>query len=99
MADGPVQDDVADEPLEAAGLKALESERKARRTAEKRLEALDGRVQALQIAEVERVAGAAMADPSDLWRADGVELAAMLNDAGDIDQDRVREAVGTVLET
>jgi hypothetical protein len=104
MADEPVKNDVDDEPLEAAGIKALEAERKARKAAEKQLAALGGRVEALQRAEVERIAGQQagdyrpLADPSDLWRADGVELGALLNEVGDIDPDRVRATVGGVLE-
>jgi hypothetical protein len=92
-----------DEQLGDAGRKALDAERKARKAAERRAQAADDRVQALQRSEVERVAGAAadgykpLADPSDLWRADQADLAAMLDEHGAVDPSKVREAVGRVV--
>jgi hypothetical protein len=94
-----------DETLGAAGTKALDAERKARKAAERRLQDADSRVQALQRAEIERVAGQAadgykpLTDPSDLWRADGVDVTSLLADDGSIDPAKVREAVGRVIAT
>jgi hypothetical protein len=91
--------DPAPDPDEQLG----DAERKARKAAERRLQDADSRVQALQRAEIERVAGQAadgykpLADPSDLWRADQGDLAAMLDEHGAVDPTKVREAVGRVV--
>lgn len=76
-----------DEPLGEPGRRALEAERKARRDAEQRL-------QGLQRAEAERMAGGTLADPADLWREVG--LSDLVDDAGELEPERVRQAVDQV---
>jgi hypothetical protein len=101
----PTPDPAPDPDLGDAGRRALEQERKARKSAERRAQAADDRVQALQRAEIERVAGQAadgykpLADPSDLWRADSVDLAAMLDEHGAVDAQKVRETAGRIIQT
>jgi len=85
-----------DEPLGEAGRRALEAERKARREAEQKLAALAGRVEALQRAEAERLAGGKLADPRDMWAA-GVELDGLLDNEGALNADKVVEAVDGLL--
>lgn len=100
---GATGDSSAD-TLGDAGRRALEAERKARRNAEQTASTLGQRVEALQRTEIQRIAGAGadgfrpLADATDLWRADEVELSSLLNDAGDVDADRVRETVGRVIK-
>lgn len=89
-------DDVS--PDVAALRKEAASHRRKARAAEAERDALAGRVEALQRAEAQRVAGMIsegfrpLSDPSDLWRAEGVELSAMLAEDGTVDPERVREA-------
>jgi hypothetical protein len=90
--------------LGAAGKRAIQAERDARKAAEQQLDALGKRVEALQRVEVERIAGSEadgfrpLASAADLWRADGVEIGGLLTEAGDVDASKVREVVGEVLE-
>jgi hypothetical protein len=96
--------DPADEQLEAAGLKALDAERKARKSAERRLQDADDRVQALQRAEIERIAShpvaghKSLAEPSDLWKGDGVALTQMIDEHGSIDAAAVWATVDKLVE-
>jgi hypothetical protein len=93
-----------DEPLGDAGLRALESERRARRVAEKRLQDADVRLAALQRDAIERIAGQPadghkpLADPSDLWSG-GADVAQLLDEDGSIDPVKVRDAVRRVIES
>jgi hypothetical protein len=86
-------DDVAAVRREAAGYRVR------LRDAEQERDALAGRLERMQRAEAERLAaqapddGPALADGADLWRGDGVELAGLLDDEGNVDPGRVREAV------
>jgi hypothetical protein len=56
------------------------------------------RVAAFQRTEVERVAAERLEDGSDVWRHDGTELDSLLTDQGEVDPERVAEAVENVLE-
>jgi hypothetical protein len=91
--------------LGAGGKRALQAERDARKSAEQQLATLGQRVEALQRLEVERIAGSEadgfrpLASAADLWRADGVEIGALLTEDGDVDASKVRETVGGVLES
>ena len=62
--------------------------RGALREVEAERDALRDQVAALQRAEVERLAAERLADPSDLWRHDGVELDALLGEDGGLDAER-----------
>lgn len=65
--------------------------RKRAQDAEAERDRLIERLSTLQRAEAQRLASEHLADGADLWR-DGAELAAMLNDDGDVDADKVTEA-------
>jgi hypothetical protein len=56
------------------------------------------RVTKMQRAEVERQAAARLHDPSDLWTA-GVELIELLDEDGEVDQQRVDEAVAALADS
>jgi hypothetical protein len=83
-----------DEPLGETGMRALEAERKARRSAERQLEALGSRVENLQRAEAERHAADVLSDPTDLWR--DAELADVLDENGDVQAGAVQAVADTV---
>lgn len=89
-------DDVAAVRREAA------AHRRKLREAEAERDRLAGHVQGLQRAEAERVAATpgagfrALSDGSDLWRAEGVELAAMIDDDGRVNPAKVRQVVAKV---
>jgi len=68
-------------------LRAVEAER----------DALVAQVDARDRADVERLAGAKLADPSDLWQAGGVELTALRGDDGALEPERVEAAVDAVI--
>lgn len=97
--------DTTDAEEDSSDVAALRREaaahRRKARDAETERDTLAGRVEALQRAEAQRLAGAKaegfreLSDPSDLWRAD-VELSQMLDDDGQVDAEKVREAVGQV---
>lgn len=66
--------------------------RRQLREAEATRDTLAGRVEAMQRAEVERLAADRLAVPGDLWRF-GVDLSALLTDDGDLDAAAVDAAV------
>lgn len=66
------------------------------RDAEQARDALAKRVTQMQRAEVERMAAGRIGSPADLWLA-GVELADVLDDAGDVDPKRVDARLEQVL--
>lgn len=86
----PISDDVAALRKEAA------SHRRKARAAEAERDQLRARVEVLQRSEAQRLAGAALSDPSDMWRAEGVELATMLDDDGAVDPEKVAAVVREV---
>ncbi|AKN18397.2 hypothetical protein MHAE_08493 [Mycobacterium haemophilum DSM 44634] len=59
---------------------------------------LTERLTTLQRAEVERLAGAHLADGQDFWR-DGTQLADVLDDAGNIDPGKVEATATGLLES
>jgi hypothetical protein len=67
------------------------------REAEATASALMERVTRMQGAEVERLA-ARLHDPGDLWTA-GVELVELLDEEGEVDQQRVAEAVAALTDS
>lgn len=69
------------------------------REAEAQRDTLSGRLEALQRREAERLAAARLADGADLWRGDGVELAALLDDDGNLDPAKVSEHAAATLES
>ena len=95
-------DTIPTAPAETADVAALRREaagrRRALREAEAARDALAARLERLQRAEVERLATTRaegvrpLVHGDDLW-LDGTELAALLDDDGNIDADRVRDKV------
>lgn len=71
--------------------------RKRAQAAETERDTLTARVQAMQRAEVERHAAATLAKPAGLW-VSGVDLAELLDDSGDVDPAKVREAATTAAD-
>jgi hypothetical protein len=67
------------------------------RATEKELEAANTRVEAMQRAEVERLAASKLADAQDLWR-DGAALADLLDDSGNVDGAKVGGLVESLVE-
>jgi hypothetical protein len=67
------------------------------REAEAAASAVEERVTRMQRAEVERQA-ARLHDPGDLWTA-GVELVELLDEDGEVDQQRVAEAVAALADS
>lgn len=67
------------------------------REAEAERDALAGRLTRLQHAEAERLAGEQLTDGADLWR-DGATLTDLLDDDGDLDPGKVREAAEALVQ-
>jgi hypothetical protein len=93
-------DDASDHVADPAALrKEAASYRRKLRDTETSRDALAERVSVLQRGEAERIAAAAaegfrpLSDGRDIWRHDGVELGAMLDDDGNVDAAKVREVV------
>ncbi|GJN99532.1 hypothetical protein NJB18091_30130 [Mycobacterium marinum] len=85
-----------------AGPQAGESREAAKyrhraKTAEAERDQLGERLTVLQRAEVERLAGAHLADGADFWR-DGAQLADVLDDAGNVDPEQVREVAVALID-
>ncbi len=57
------------------------------------------RVNQLQTREVERLAALGMSNPADVFTLGGVELADLLDEAGEVDPDKVTEVVNDILGT
>lgn len=93
------QQEQPQEPTEAKGRpnEAAKYRRQLRDT-ERERDTLRERVTALQRAEVERMAGDTLAKPAGLWTS-GVELEALLDESGNIDPEKVTEAVEAAVET
>ncbi len=70
--------------------------RRSLRESETERDGLRGRVEAMQRAEVERVAAKDLATPTDLWMT-GAVLGDLLDDDGNVDQAKVTDAVKAVL--
>lgn len=95
----PASDDVVDDTADRGGkdreaakyrtkLRATEAERD---TLTEQLTAMTERVAAMQRGDAERLAAEHLADGADLWR-DGLELAAVLDEAGNLDPEKVQQA-------
>lgn len=78
-------------------VEARDRYRGERNSAREERDALAGRVERLQRAEIERLAAGAMAHPSDLFTLSGNEPADYLTDDGDVDADKVAADVAAVL--
>lgn len=66
------------------------------RSAEAERDALAERLSTLQRREVERLAGAKMAEGGDIWLS-GTELADLLDEDGNVDAERVTEAASGIV--
>ncbi len=90
----------ADESADSAKLrKEAARYRRSLRDTEAERDSLRDRLTTLQRAEVERIATAddGLARADDLWLS-GLDLASLLDDDGNVDTIKVREAVAAVLE-
>lgn len=95
-ADGGAQTDVdtgegVDTADERGGNKEAAKYRRQLRDTEAHRDALSERLSTMQRREVERLAAEHLVDPADIWR-DGAELAALLDDGGNLDAVKVAEA-------
>ena len=70
--------------------------RRQLREAEGERDGLRGRVEAMQRAEVERLAADRIAVPADVWLA-GTSLPDMLDEDGNVDQAKVTDRIGQIL--
>lgn len=68
------------------------------RATEGERDTLSQRVERMQRREVERLAGERLAQPGDLFAVGGTALADLLTDDGDVDAERVTEAVQALLD-
>jgi hypothetical protein len=67
------------------------------REAETERDTIAGRLTGYQRAEAERLAAAGLSRASDLW-LDGLDVAELLDEAGQVDADKVATAVAAVLD-
>jgi hypothetical protein len=67
------------------------------REAEAERDSIAGRLTGYQRAEAERLASAGLSRASDLW-LDGLDVAELLDDGGQVDADKVGRAVAAVLD-
>jgi hypothetical protein len=96
--DGSPADEAQDDDRDARTANRREATYRIRaRDAEAAMTALQERVTRMQRADVERQA-AVLHDPSDLWAA-GVELVELLDEDGEVDQQRVAEAVAALADS
>ena len=103
-ADAPETD--RQDPVEPDAPDPVEPEKPSREAAKYRrqlresqshAEALQVRVEAMQRADVERLAATDLQTPADLWLT-GPDLADLLDEAGDVDPEKVKTTVAAVLE-
>ncbi|MCV7379959.1 hypothetical protein BST11_15365 [Mycobacterium alsense] len=69
--------------------------RRQLREAEAQRDALSERLSTLQRREAERLAAEHLADGADMWR-DGLDIAALLDDDGNLDPAKVADAAGAI---
>ncbi len=69
------------------------------RAAEAQRDALAVRMEAMQRREVERLASKHLAQPGDLFEVGRVDLAAMLDETGDVSADAVHAAAESLVES
>jgi len=93
--DAPEGDENAQEPS-TAGREAARYRRQLRES-QSHAEALGARVEAMQRTDVERLAATDLQTPADLWLT-GPDLADLLDEAGDVDPEKVKTTVAAVLE-
>lgn len=97
----PVEEDEErdqDDQEDGGGGQEAAKYRRRLRAAEKERDALQGRLEGLQRAEVERLAGSQLAKPAGLW-ASGVELGDLLAVDGSVDPGRVTAAAAAAVDT
>lgn len=100
QVEGQSDDDAAEPEVQnEAAHKAAQKAAKYRtelRTAQAERDALSERLNTLQRREVERLAGEKMAEGGDIWLS-GTELTDMLDEDGNVDVERVSEAVSGIV--
>jgi hypothetical protein len=95
----PTERDPVDQVSDVQALRhEAAGRRRELRTVQAERDQLRGRVDASDRAEAERLAGARMADPSDLWSMDGVDLANFRDEDGVLVPELVAQSVSEVLE-
>jgi hypothetical protein len=90
----PTTDDATNEPQKRNKEARYRVERNEARTER---DALAERVERMQRAEVERLAGDGLSHPADLFSLSGNELADYLTESGDVDVEKVSADVAAVL--
>lgn len=73
--------------------------RRQLREAEAERDGLRTRVEAMQRSEVERLAAGRLSKPESLWKAEGVTLADLLGEDGNVDPEKVEEAVTLAVDS
>lgn len=97
----PTDDTAGAEPAGDAAKDSREAAKYRRRLRETETErdTLAERLTAMQRREAERVAIDVLADPADLFTIGGTDLAELLDEAGDVDPEKVRAAAAAVVAT
>jgi len=72
--------------------------RKQLRETEAERDGLRGRLEAMQRSEIERIAAGRLSKPESLWAA-GAQLADLLTEDGDVDAEKVEEAVDSAVDS
>lgn len=93
------QDDAEDDKGSRKASREAARYRTALRAAEAERDALTARVETMQRAEAERMASARLSVGGDLFDVGRLELAALLDDDGNVSPDAVREAVTALVRT
>jgi hypothetical protein len=89
-------DDATEADPAAKARKEAAAYRRRLRDTETERDALRGRLETMQRAEVERLAAEKLATPSDLWLA-GTNLADLLDDDGNLDAGKVTETLNRIV--
>jgi hypothetical protein len=85
------------DPVAVSAKREAAKYRRKLRDAETTVAQLTGRLETLQTAEVERIAGQYLTDPRDLWR-DGGSLGQVLDEDGNVDRAKVAAAAAEILK-
>lgn len=93
----PEATEPTDEGQERPEREAARYRRQLRETEAER-DALRGQVEAMQRAEVERLASAKLAKPAGIWTV-GIQLDDMLTDSGTVDPAKVADVVAVAMDT
>lgn len=87
-----------DSPQTPSGNAEAAKYRMRAREAETAAQHLQERVERLQRAEVLRIAGETLTDPTDLFEVGKAELSSLLTDDGELDSEKVSSAIASLAE-